>query len=118
MPLAVCTVPVESLWSLCEGVHRLLDLQPVRLVQDRGDDLLHPHSPLPADLLLLLGGPAPSEARVIVAVPASYIPRGVADALDALRAPDLHGAEIAGPLDLFKDSKVRLGSARGCVRGL
>ena len=49
---------VQALRPLGKGLHRLLDLPFVRLVQDGDYDLFDPHPHLPALALLLLVGPA------------------------------------------------------------
>ena len=49
---------VEALRPLGEGLHSLLHLLPVALLEHCAEDLLDPHRHLPADPLLLLGGSA------------------------------------------------------------
>ena len=49
---------VQALRPLGKGLHRLLDLPFVRLVQDGNYDLFDPHPHLPALALLLLVSPA------------------------------------------------------------
>ena len=52
-------LPVEALRPFLQGIHRLLDLLLMSLVEDRSDNLLHPHPHLPAYPFLLLRSLAP-----------------------------------------------------------
>ena len=70
----------------------------VRLVEDDGKDLLHP-SHLPAYSFLLIGGPTPPDARVVVGVPIGHVEQGVANAFDAL--PAQHLDETGDALALY-----------------
>ena len=92
---------VEALRPIREGVHRLPDLPLVRLVQNGGDDLLHPHPHLPAHALLFLRGATAPQVGVLISVTAGHVEQGVAHPLDPLRAQDLDEPRHARPLDLL-----------------
>jgi hypothetical protein len=75
IPIRVASV--EALRLLREGIHRLLYLPFVRLMQDGAKDLLDSHGHLPSYPLLLVGGSIPPGRRRIVAVPAGSVPQRV-----------------------------------------
>jgi hypothetical protein len=57
--ISIRVASVETLRLLREGIHRLLYLPIMDLVQDSADDLLDPHLHLPDNALLLVGGSIP-----------------------------------------------------------
>ena len=68
---------VESIWPFSEGLHSLLHLPLVRLIEDRAQDLLDPRCHLPAPALLLHCSPIAPQEGVVVVVSAGGVSQDV-----------------------------------------